>query len=68
MYSGIKINEGKLLANNIVFTLILLFIIGIGIFAFFVYRNRENDKTKIGSNILKPKPKLIPLPKNNLKN
>ena len=46
MYSGIKINEGKLLANNIVFTLILLFIIGIGIFAFFVYRNRENDKTK----------------------
>ena len=46
MYSGIEINEGKLLANNIVFTLILLFIITIGVFAFFVYRNRENKKTK----------------------
>lgn len=46
MYKGIEINEGKLLANNTVFTLILLFLIVISVIAFFVYRNRENPKTK----------------------
>ena len=46
MYNGIEINEGKLLANNVVFTLILVFLIVMGVIAFFVYSNRENPKSK----------------------
>ena len=68
MYSGIEINEGKLLANNIVFTLILLFIIAIGVFALFVYRDQENVKTKKDSSNLNQKLRPIPTPKSNLKN
>ena len=66
MYSGIEINEGKLLANNIVFTLILLFIIAIGVFAFFVYQNRENKKTKGRIKHLEAKAKTDPIAQKQL--
>jgi hypothetical protein len=66
MYSGIEINEGKLLANNIVFTLILLFIIAIGVFAFFVYRNRENKNTKDRIKHLEAKAKTDPIAQKQL--
>lgn len=66
MYSGIEINEGKLLANNIVFTLILLFIIAIGVFAFFVYRDRENKKTKGRIKHLEAKAKTDPIAQKQL--
>lgn len=46
IYNGIHINEGKLLANNIIFTLILLLTIAIAAFAFLTYRNGENKKMK----------------------
>ncbi len=46
LYNGIELNEGKLLANNIVFTLILVFLIVMCVIAFLVYRNRENPKSK----------------------
>ena len=46
MYNGIEINEGILLANNIIFTLILLFLVVVGVFAFVVFRNSKNSKTE----------------------
>jgi len=46
IYNGIHINEGKLLADNIIFTLILLLTIAIAAFAFLTYRNSENKKMK----------------------
>ena len=60
MYSGIEINEGKLLANNIVFTFILLFLIAIGVFALFVYRDQENVKAKERFKHLESKAKTDP--------
>ena len=60
MYSGIEVNEGKLLANNIVFTFILLFLIAISVFALFVFRDRENVKAKERFKHLKSKAKTDP--------
>ena len=46
LYNDIAINEGKLLANNIVSTLIFLFLIVICVMVFCVYRCKENPKTQ----------------------
>lgn len=67
MYNGIEINEARLLANNIVFSFILLFMIAVSVVAYFSFRNKEHSKNAERIKILREKALTDPIAEKRLR-